>query len=201
MKYTCPRCNCEMELETQELVASGYETVCPKCSAQLKIVGNYAYMPTEETPIGPPPPPGGGEYERPRYVPETGTATLDPLYDDAVRYVATCNAIHVGMLADYFQIEPERAMELMNQLESHGIVGPYEPGRPRRILIPHNEHLPSPIQRTQEMDEAFRAAREAQEAEGGQTRGCTLQLGRGGCFSFFFMLLLLYVLLRMCSSS
>lgn len=194
MKYTCPRCNCTIEIEPHELVAAGYETMCPKCDAKLKIVGNYAYMPTEQTPIGPPP---FEKYEEPRHVPPTGTATLDPLYDDAVRYVATCNAIHVGMLASYFNIEPERAMTLMNQLESQGIVGPYVPGRPRRILIPHNSSLPGPLQRTQEMDEALRAAREAQQEQDGQPRGCTLRIGRYGCFSTIFFLLLIYALLRM----
>lgn len=199
-EFSCPRCGQRLALTTQQLIENDYRAVCTKCGAQLKIVGNYAYMPTEAVPIEPVPPPAPDAAPVP-YAPSPGTATLDPLFDDAVRFVATCNAIHVGMLVQYFGISPERAVELMNQLESHGIVGPYQPGRPRRILIPHNANLPSAFKRTQELDEAMRQAQEEAEQQQGNARGCTLQLGRGGCFGTLFLLLLLYILLRMCTGT
>lgn len=183
MKYECPKCSQEIELTGQQLVEAGYATTCPRCGAPLKIMGDYAYIPTERTPLdepesAPTPPPFRGE----------GMTSLDPLYDDAVAFVATCNAVHVGMLATYFNIEPERAARLMNELERGGVVGPYEPGRPRRILIPHSEQLPGIVMRTQELDEARR-----QLAEQGGPRGKTCSLSCGG---LIFLLLAIYILVQ-----
>ena len=41
------------------------------------------------------------------------------------------------MLRDRFGISNERAAELIRQLEAGGIIGPYNNGGPRQILIPH----------------------------------------------------------------
>ena len=61
----------------------------------------------------------------------------DPLYNDAVQYLMTCLSITPMMLRDHFHISDERAAKLIRQLEEGGIIGPYNNGGPRQILIPH----------------------------------------------------------------
>ena len=61
----------------------------------------------------------------------------DPLFDQAVQFLRECQAITPMMLRDRFHISNERAAELIRQLESAGVIGPYNNGGPRQILIPH----------------------------------------------------------------
>ena len=64
-------------------------------------------------------------------------AGRDSLYDEAIQFLTQCTAITPLMLRDRFHISDERAAELIRQLEAGGIIGPYNNGGPRQILIPH----------------------------------------------------------------
>lgn len=135
MKYTCPKCGKTMEFSVEQLTDAQYKVTCPQCGCALEIVGDYAYVPLEDGSLN-------LADDEPEPVVEEVFPNRDPLYQAAVDYIVTCNAITPTMLSQYFDIPIERAQELMNQLEAGGIVGPANGGAPRTILIPHNTNLP-----------------------------------------------------------
>ncbi len=110
----CPRC--------------GYETksnahFCPNCGASFDTPSSATSaidIAPEDVTVIPPPIPNS-----------------DPLYQEAVKFLAYCPSITPMMLRDHFQISAERAAELIRQLEAGGVIGPYNNGGPRQILIPH----------------------------------------------------------------
>lgn len=134
MKYNCPKCGKSLDYSVDQLTQAQYHVTCPQCGSALEIVGDYAYMPLEDGSLNlaDDTPPATDE-------PQPG---LDPLYQHAVDYIITCNAITPTMLASYFDIPIERAHILMQQLEDNGVVAPAQGGAPRTILIPHNTNLP-----------------------------------------------------------
>jgi len=134
MKYTCPNCGKHMEFAVEQLTEAQYKVNCPQCGCALEIVGDYAYMPLEDGSLNlADDEPQEKEEEQP---------SRDPLYERAVELIKQCNAITPVMLASFLDIPMERAQQLMQQLEDNGIVGPYNGGAPRQILIPHNTNLP-----------------------------------------------------------
>ncbi len=173
MNYTCPKCGKKMELSTEVLISNEYKVICPQCLCQLQIVGDYAYIPSEnlelDTSIEPSHtincptcgheassgthfcPNCGTSFDAPATSPQGSPAATvqdvtpmppplpgsDPLYNEAVKYLMTCNSITPMMLRDRFHITDERAAELISQLEASGVIGPYNNGGPRQILIPH----------------------------------------------------------------
>ena len=142
MKYTCPNCGKSTEWTIEQLTANNCKVTCPQCNAALEIVGDYAYMPFDD---------GSLNLADDEPEPEPQPA-LDPLYNHAIDYIVTCNAITPVMLARYFDIPMERAMVLIQQLEDNHIIGPANGGAPRTILIPHNTNLPFGLQRHYDPD-------------------------------------------------
>lgn len=190
-KYTCPKCGYQNEIEEDALQAMGHSIVCPGCQSVLKIDGDYAYIPLvdddkpqatqPEKGITPTPPPFTIE-EPPVTTPsiaEITGADHDPIYDDVIDYVRTCNAISVPMIAQYFNISIERAAHIMQELEKNGVVGPYNGGGPREILIDHSNTLPTGLKRNFEDDQVRKAIIEKIKAENGgelpkvRTFGCS----------------------------
>ncbi len=112
----CPKCGHE---------ASSNAHFCPNCGSNFDEPSPVPSAALDEAPqdvtVLPPPLPGGG----------------DPLYDEAVKFLMTCSAITPMMLRDRFHISDERAADLIRQLEASGVIGPYNNGGPRQILIPH----------------------------------------------------------------
>ena len=199
MKYVCPKCGKNIELSVESLIASEYRTVCPQCLSQLEIVGDYAYIQPEGDPL---------QFKRPgeeNAAQETAVApppispappqlpARDPLYDRAVEFVSTCNAITPFMLRDYFGIDLERAHELMSQLEQNGIVGPANGGAPRQILIPHNTNIPMglPVTFGRPVDEPA-VEDMADEAPQRHVR----VVNCGGCVMWALLIMVLLALLR-----
>ena len=148
-KVVCPQCLCQLQIvgdyayipnESLELDSSvkpshtincpkcGHESnsnahFCPNCGASFDSPSpsdNIEDIKAQDVTVLPPPLPNG-----------------DPLYQEAVKFLATCTAITPMMLRDRFNISDERAAELIRQLEAGGIIGPYNNGGPRQILIPH----------------------------------------------------------------
>ena len=63
----------------------------------------------------------------------------DELYDDAVKMVAEMQTASVSLLQRRFRIGYSRAARLIDEMESNGVVGPYEGSKPRTVLIPKNQ--------------------------------------------------------------
>ena len=208
MMFKCPKCGQEIELRQELLEATGYQAVCPQCASPLKIEGEFAYIPLAEQPIDDvdadelqqaqpveaveidddeTPPPFHGDAKN-----------KHPLFDDAVAYIKTCSAISVPRLKDYFGISLEEAAKLMQELEDNGIVGPYQGGAPRQILIEHNTGLPSAFEtrrtyeKDKEMDFFKREFERLQQGGSPQVRtyGCS-------CFSVLLIAMAVYLLFQL----
>ena len=146
-KYTCPKCGTELEYDEEALKAMGHSVVCPECQSVLKADGNFLYIPTEDLkfePVDPdadtPPPFTADHIVDTADHGKADNEPSDPLYEAALEYIASCNAISLPMLMNYFHISEEEAAALMAKLEANGVVAPFT-GGPRKILIPHNESL------------------------------------------------------------
>lgn len=156
MRIECPKCGHITIQSDTELEKLNHTITCPNCMSTLKIVDGIAYIPSENSPIeelkhpDPDPPTFKGEL----YYETHGHQTegLDPLYNAAVSYIRTCNAITLPMLQRYFDIPPERAEQLMQQLENNGVVAPYDGMHPRKILIEHNTGLPNRLPKHDKYD-------------------------------------------------
>ena len=147
-KVICPQCLCQLQIigdyayiphESLELDTTiepsrtincpkcGHEAstgahFCPNCGASFESSAPSTPINTgvEDVTILPPPLPD-----------------CDPLYQDAVQFLTSCTSITPMMLRDHFNISNERAAELIRQLEAGHVIGPYNNGGPRQILIPH----------------------------------------------------------------
>ena len=156
MKIECPKCGHISNQSEEELVKLNHMLTCPQCMSILKIVDGIAYIPNDKAkldeliPSSDMPPQFKGEiyYETHQHQ----TEGLDPLYDAAVQYLRSCNAISLPMLQQYFDITPERAEQLMQQLENNHVVAPFDGLHPRKILIEHNTGLPSRMPRIDKYD-------------------------------------------------
>lgn len=176
-KYTCPKCGHEITIEEEALAAMGHSVICPECQSVLKADGDFLYVPTNDQPFEPvdtPPP-----FSQENIIGEVNEhpSLADPsLYDKALEYIGTCNAISVPMLMHYFSIDEKEATNLMDELESHGVVAPFT-GGPREILIPHNTGLPFGVKRTYEQDQMQKKLLEKmQNGEMPKVRSCTCSL-------------------------
>lgn len=145
MKIECPKCGLALNKTEEELSQLNHTTTCPRCLSTLKVVDGIAYIPSSKTPIEKlqpvealPPVFKGQQY----YEGNDVNPNLDPLYNAAVQYLRTCNAITLPMLQRYLDVPPERAELIMQQLEDNKVVAPYDGMHPRKILIEHNQGLP-----------------------------------------------------------
>lgn len=159
---TCPKCGHE---------ASTGAHFCPNCGTSFDSPGPSASSLTvddaEAATVLPPPLPNS-----------------DPLYNDAVQFLMTCISITPMMLRDHFQISDERAAELIRQLEAGGIIGPYNNGGPRQILIPHRGLYDYPQTHNQTPDQR-----------------ATLPRGRShrpGCLTWLALFMFFIILLKAC---
>ena len=149
-KVICPQCLCQLQIigdyayipsDSLDLdtTAEPSRTInCPKCGHEASTGAHFC-------------PNCGASFDAPRRVPplpqdiDAEEVTVlppqlpdnDPLYQDAVQFLMTCNSITPMMLRDHFHISDERATELIRQLEAGRVIGPYNNGGPREILIPH----------------------------------------------------------------
>lgn len=196
MSYLCPKCNHPINISEEKLRALGYLTVCPQCLSSLKIIGNYAYIPTETVPLD--------ETESAQSTDnDKRHEQFHPLHQQAVDFVASCNAISTPMLQARFGITSKEAAELMQDLERNGIVGPYNNGAPRKILIPHNKNLPGfgwfmakddTEENTQAPDGIDDSVPESEEKPNGKTYGCTINLT--GCMFVIFLIMTIYLIIK-----
>lgn len=59
----------------------------------------------------------------------------DPLFEEAGKYVVGSGTASTSALQRHFSIGYNRAGKIMDQLESHGVVGPATGGKPRDLLV------------------------------------------------------------------
>lgn len=191
-KVICPQCLCQLhivgdyayipheDLELDTTVEPSRTINCPKCGHEASTGAHFcpncgASFDTSASAID--------------IAPEDVTAlplplpNSDPLYNAAVQYLRDCTAITPMMLRDRFHISDERAAELIRQLEAGGVIGPYNNGGPRQILIPHRSlYVRTPSQDT-------RTGRKPQNMP---------QPRRMGCISYLLIIMLLACLVKAC---
>ena len=195
-KVVCPQCLCQLQIigdyayipnEDLQLdsTAEPAQTInCPVCGHEASTGTHFC-------------PNCGKSFDAPPSVPETTTdvedATVlppplpnsDPLYNEAVKFLMTCRSITPMMLRDRFHISDERAAELIRQLEAGGVIGPYNNGGPRQILIPHRglyDYAP-PVSST------------PGNGRLGQNRPRTRRMG---CFTWFIIIVFFVYLMKAC---
>lgn len=197
-KVVCPQCLCQLQIvgdyayipsETLDLndTAERSRTInCPHCGHEASTGAHFCpncgksfdtpASPTgavdiapEEVTVLPPPLPGS-----------------DPLYQDALQFLAHCHAITPMMLRDHFRISDERAAELIRQLEEGGAIGPYNNGGPRQILIPHTRLYDRPPY--QEPSQPGQTSHQNRPQRGGI-----------GCFNWFIIITFIIILTRACT--
>ncbi|MFD1360392.1 FtsK/SpoIIIE family DNA translocase [Lentibacillus salinarum] len=66
---------------------------------------------------------------------ESASEVDDELYDEAVQLITQMQSASVSMLQRRFRIGYTRAARLIDAMEDHGIVGPYEGSKPRTVLV------------------------------------------------------------------
>ncbi|WP_233532331.1 FtsK/SpoIIIE family DNA translocase [Paenibacillus alkalitolerans] len=65
---------------------------------------------------------------------------LDELFDQAVGIVLEAKQASVSLLQRRMRIGYTRAARLIDQMESKGVVGPYEGSKPREVLLSHEQY-------------------------------------------------------------
>jgi S-DNA-T family DNA segregation ATPase FtsK/SpoIIIE len=65
-----------------------------------------------------------------------GGGLKDEKYDEAVRCVATHRLASASMLQRRLGVGYNRAANLIEEMERHGVVGPAQGSKPRKVLIP-----------------------------------------------------------------
>lgn len=203
MRIECPKCGFVTNQTDEELAKLNNTITCPNCMSVLKVVEGIAYIPTDKAPLEQlehkPPQFKGEQYYEHQQVQEG----LDPLYSAAIDFVKTCDAITLPMLQRYFDITPERAEQLMQQLEDNKIVAPFDGMHPRKILIDHDTRVTSNYwnrSRRYEnekplFDQIKQAQNQADPNQGMQPkmRGCTCSLPSLGIIIFILLLTILLV--------
>ena len=81
-------------------------------------------------------------YYLPEYTPDsndiiaTGSITeRDTLFEEAARFIVTSQTASTSSLQRRYSIGYNRAGKIMDQMESAGIVGPAQGGKPRQVLV------------------------------------------------------------------
>lgn len=116
---SCPKCGHE---------ASSNAHFCPNCGTSFDAPVTAVDAAPEDVTVLPPPLPDN-----------------DPLYQDVLQFLMTCSSITPMMLRDHFHISDERAANLIRLLEEDHVIGPYNNGGPRQILIPHRGMYSAPV--------------------------------------------------------
>ena len=193
-QVVCPQCLCQLhivgdyayiphdELELDTTVEKFHTINCPKCGHEANTGSHFC-------------PNCGASFDSPTstavdIAPEDVTVlppplpNQDPLYNEAIQFLRGCAAITPMMLRDRFHISDERAAELIRQLEAGGIIGPYNNGGPRQILIPHRNPY----------EQVFRS-RPTLEDNTSQNRP---QPRRIGCFYYLLIFMLIMFIVKSC---
>jgi len=195
-KVICPQCLSQLQivgdyayipddnLELDTTVQPSRTINCPKCGHQTSSNAHFC-------------PSCGASFDTPTPSPTVVDADAqevtvlppplpdsDPLYNEALQFLKTCTAITPMMLRDRFHISDERAAELLRQLEARGVVGPYNNGGPRQILIPHRGLYQAPM-----------------PPQGDSQGTSPMAQRRGpGCITWFIIIMFIIMLVKACGA-
>ena len=64
---------------------------------------------------------------------------IDPLYEESKKYVIEQGKASASFLQRKFKIGYNRAMRIIDELESNGVIGPANGINPRKVLITEDE--------------------------------------------------------------
>lgn len=203
MRIECPKCGHISQQSDEELAKLNNTITCPSCMSVLKIVDGIAYIPTDKAPLDELAPQQPPQFKGEQYYHEQEMLQhLDPLYSAAVDFVKTCDAITLPMLQRYFDITPERAETLMQQLEDNKVVAPFDGIHPRKILIEHDSRITSNYwnrgrryNTEKQLMEQLEQAHNQDPESTPHYRSCTFSLP--GCGFVIFILLLTYLLIQL----
>lgn len=187
-KVVCPQCLCNLHiigdyayipsdtLELDTTVEPSRTINCPNCGHEASTGAHFCPNcgASFDSPARTSPPIVDADVQDVTVLPPP-LPDSDPLYQDAVQYLMTCTSITPMMLRDHFNISNERASQLIRQLEAGGVVGPYNNGGPRQILIPHR---------------GFNEQRDAMTG--------TPRRSGTGCWIYFIILVLILFIARSC---
>jgi S-DNA-T family DNA segregation ATPase FtsK/SpoIIIE len=81
--------------------------------------------------------------ERKRAGARGGSSQRDELFDDAARLIVRHQQGSVSLLQRRLKVGYSRAARLVDELESAGIVGPYDGSKARDVLVETEEQLES----------------------------------------------------------
>ena len=151
---SCPKCGHE---------ASSNAHFCPNCGTSFDAPVTAVDTAPEDVTVLPPPLPDN-----------------DPLYQDVLQFLMTCSSITPMMLRDHFHISDERAANLIRLLEEDHVIGPYNNGGPRQILIPHRGMYSAPVPPQ-------------------DSRGKEPQPRRLSCLSIILIVMFFMIVMKMCT--
>lgn len=195
----CPQCLCKLQivgdyayiphdaLELDTTVEPSRTINCPKCGHEANTGAHFC--PNCGTSFDSPEKPSSTAVD---IAPEDVTILppplpdSDPLYNEAIKFLANCRSITPMMLRDHFHISNERAAELIRQLEAGGAIGPYNNGGPRQILIPHRGLYDMP-------------PTQSPSSPGRNFGPMPRQPRRIGCLMWFFIILFFFYILKTCT--
>lgn len=163
--FSCPKCGHQVNSNSH---------FCPNCGNSYDSQPDVPAVVNGQMPTPPPPPQIEGK---------------DPLYNEALAFLAECSSITPMTLRDRFSITDERAAELIRQLEEGGAIGPYNNGGPRQILIPHRGLM------------NHRSGREMTPdgSPGTQENKQAPARGGFGCITWFVILMFIIMMARSCA--
>ncbi|PLR94779.1 DNA translocase FtsK [Bacillus sp. T33-2] len=81
----------------------------------------------------------------PEDAPELTGEVDDDLYEEAVDLIVEMQTASVSMLQRRFRIGYTRAARLIDEMETRGIVGPYEGSKPRSVLVAKTDEEKKPV--------------------------------------------------------
>ncbi len=196
-KVICPQCLCQLQivgdyayiphesLNLDTTIEPSRTINCPKCGHEASTGAHFC-------------PNCGASFDTPSATPTAVNIApddvtvlppplpdSDPLYNEAVQFLSTCKSITPMMLRSRFNISEQRAAELIRQLEANGIIGPYNNGGPRQILIPHRGFY--------EYDYPTGDTSTGRTPNGGAPRPRRL-----GCISYLLIIMLIGALVKAC---
>ena len=65
----------------------------------------------------------------------------DPMFDEAVKCISEAGQASTSLLQRRLHLGYARAGRLIDQMEQHGIVGPYEGSKPRQLLMSYAQWM------------------------------------------------------------
>lgn len=108
---------CTMCPKCGQTISDSAMELCPHCGAVLPTVSVLSKEKSEQSHVS-------------------------ELYDDAVRCVCTAGYATTSLLQRHLKLGYSAAASLMDQLEIHGVIGPYQGNKPREVLISHKAAIP-----------------------------------------------------------